>query len=133
MGGPDPAARRCERGRRVASSAPISGTNSVWTNRFWKAGCATSAACGASTISAYEVSSISRAMRAEVRQRHAADLGVVLGRHDDRQRRADERAVAPGELGTILGVDDLVGVGLDAARLMPADQTSPLCMSRRNR
>ena len=38
----------------------MSGTNSVCTNRFWKAGWATSAACGARTISAYDVSSISR-------------------------------------------------------------------------
>ena len=37
------------------------GTNSVWTNRFWKAGCATSAACVASASSEYDVSSISRA------------------------------------------------------------------------
>ena len=27
-----------DRGRRVARSAPISGANSVCTNRFWKAG-----------------------------------------------------------------------------------------------
>ena len=58
-----------DRGRRVASSAPMPGSNSVCTNRFWNAGCATSAACGASTISAYDVSSISRALRSEVRQR----------------------------------------------------------------
>ena len=44
-------------GRRVARSAPISGTNSVCTNRFWKAGWAMSAACGARASSAYEVSS----------------------------------------------------------------------------
>ena len=35
---PDRLSRRADRGRRVASSAPISGTNSVCTNRFWKAG-----------------------------------------------------------------------------------------------
>ena len=41
-----------DRGRRVASSAPMSGANSVCTNRFWNAGWATSAACGARAISA---------------------------------------------------------------------------------
>ena len=35
-----------------ASSASSAGTNSVWTKRFEKAGCAASAAAGASTISA---------------------------------------------------------------------------------
>ena len=50
-----------ERGRRVASSAPVSASNSVCTNRFWNAGWATSAACGASASSWYDVSSISRA------------------------------------------------------------------------
>ena len=95
----------------------MSGTNSVWTNRFWKAGWATSAACGARTISAYDVSSISRACDAEVGQRHPADLGVVLGRDDDRQAGRD-RAVAAQELGAVLGVGDLVAVGLGAGRLV---------------
>ena len=36
------------------------GTNSVCTNRFWKAGWAMSAACGARAISAYDVNSICR-------------------------------------------------------------------------
>ncbi len=41
-----------ERGRRRAMSALSAGTNSVSMNRLLKAGCATSAACGASTASA---------------------------------------------------------------------------------
>ena len=56
-------------------------------------------------------------LRAEVGQRHAPDLGVVLGRDDDRQAGRD-RAVAARELGVVLGVGDLVAVGLGAARLV---------------
>ena len=55
--------------------------------------------------------------RAEVRERDAADLGVVLGRDDDLERRRDA-AVAPVELGAVLGEDDLVASRLDAARLV---------------
>ena len=40
-----------ERGRRVASSAAFPSRNSVWTKRFWNAGCARSASGGASTTS----------------------------------------------------------------------------------
>ena len=118
--GASPAARRC------------SATNSVCTNRFWKAGWATSAACGARTISAYDVSSISRALRAEVGQRDPADLGVVLGRDDDRQAGRD-RAVAPGELGVVLGVGDLVAVGLGAARLVAGRPDRAACACRAGR
>ena len=50
----------CDRGRRVASRAPSLGAHSVCTKRLENAGWAMSAAGGASTISAYEVSSISR-------------------------------------------------------------------------
>ena len=49
--------------------------------------------------------------------RDAADLGVVLRRDDDLERRRD-RAVAPDELGAILGERHLVAVRLDAARLV---------------
>ena len=56
-------------------------------------------------------------VRAEVGQRHAADLGVVLRRHHDRQAGRD-RTVAPGELGAILRVGDLVAIRLGAARLV---------------
>ena len=56
-------------------------------------------------------------VRAEVGQRHAADLRVVLRRHDDGQAGRD-RAVATGELGVILRVGDLVAVRLRAAGLV---------------
>ncbi len=55
--------------------------------------------------------------RAEIRQRYAADLRVVLRRHDDGQAGRD-RAVATGELGVILRVGDLVAVGFRAAGLV---------------
>ena len=58
---PRPRGSPGERRRRVARRAPTSATNSVCTNSLEKAGCAASAAGGASTTSAYEVSSISRA------------------------------------------------------------------------
>ena len=82
-----------DRGRRVASSVSSSGTHSVWTNRLENAGWAASAAGGASTTSAYEVSSISRVARPEVRERDAAHLGVVLRRDDhlERGRRSRRR------------------------------------------
>ena len=77
------------------------------------------------TISAYDVSSISRALRAEVGQRHAPDLGVVLGRHHDRQAGRD-RAVAPGELGLVLRVRHLVACRpRGPLGWCPADQTAP--------
>ena len=50
-----------ERRRRVARMAPIRGRYSVCTKSLENAGCAVSAAGGASTSSAYEVSSRSRA------------------------------------------------------------------------
>ena len=56
-------------------------------------------------------------VRTEIRQRHSADLRVVLRRHDDGQAGRD-RTVAPGELGVILGERDLVAVRLHAAGLM---------------
>ena len=71
-------------------------TNSVCTNRLENAGWAASAAGGASTISAYEVSSISRVCVAEIRERDAADLGVVL-RRDHHLERGGDGAVAPDE------------------------------------
>ena len=49
-----------ERARRVASRVSSSGSASVCTNRFEKAGWAASASGSASTTSAYEVTSISR-------------------------------------------------------------------------
>ena len=49
--------------------------------------------------------------------RQAADLGVVLGGHDDLQRRRD-RPVRADEFRPILGERDLIGLGLDAARLI---------------
>ena len=54
---------------------------------------------------------------AEVRDGHPTHLGVVLGRHYHLERRRD-RAVAPSDLGAVLGEDGLVGVRLDAARLV---------------
>ena len=54
-------ARRASARRRVARSAPTPARYSVCTNSLENAGCAASAAGGASTSSAYEVSSISRA------------------------------------------------------------------------
>ena len=50
-----------ERGERVARRVSSSGTASVCTKRLEKAGCASSARGGASTSSAYDVTSISRA------------------------------------------------------------------------
>ena len=49
-----------DRGRRLASSVSSSGTHSVSTLKFENAGWAASAAGGANTTSAYDVSSISR-------------------------------------------------------------------------
>ena len=57
----------------------MSATNSVCTNRLEKAGCAASAASGANTISAYDVSSISRArlprLEIETRRTSASSSG----------------------------------------------------------
>jgi hypothetical protein len=52
-----------------------------------------------------------------VGDRDAADLGVVLGRHHDVERRG-EVAVAADDLGAIFREADLVAVGLDDARLV---------------
>ena len=68
---------------------------------------------------------------AGIRDRDAADLGVVFGR-DEHFQRCRERSVVPGELGAILVERDVVGVGLGAGSAgKPADQTSPLRTSRR--
>ena len=65
--------------RRVARIAPLSATNSVCTNRLEKAGWAASAASGANTTSAYEVSSISRTpvprLEIEIRRTSASSSG----------------------------------------------------------
>ena len=111
---PDPLSS-VERGRRVASRASVSASNSVWTNRFWNAGWATSAACGASTSSRYDVSSSSRVARTEIGERDAPDLGVVLGDTVIVSAGRD-RSVAPRELGLVLAVRHLVGVRLSSRR-----------------
>ncbi len=53
---------------------------------------------------------------AGIGDRDAADLGIVLGR-DEHLQRGRERSVAAREFGAILVEDDVIGVGLDAARL----------------
>ena len=53
----------CSRGRRCAIRPRTCGRYSVWTNRLENTGCAMSAARCASTISAYEVISMSRASK----------------------------------------------------------------------
>ena len=60
---------------------------------------------------------MSRGCGAGVGDRDAPDLGVVLGRDDDLERRG-ERAVAAHELGAILGEHHVVAVGPRAARLV---------------
>ena len=62
----------------------------------------------------------------EVRDREPPDLGIVLGGDDDRETRRD-RAITTSHLDVILGVDDLVAVGLRAARLVAGgpDGTGP--------
>ncbi len=54
---------------------------------------------------------------AAVRDRYAADLGVILRRNDDLQGRHDHCIMA-NEFRAILGEGRLVAVGLDAARLI---------------
>ena len=54
---------------------------------------------------------------ARIRDRDAPNLGVVLRRDDDLERRRD-RPVVPDELGAILGERDVVAVRLHAARLV---------------
>ena len=56
-------------------------------------------------------------LAARIRDRYAADFGVVLWRDDNVEGRGD-RSVAPGELGAILGERDFVTVRFDAARLI---------------
>ena len=53
----------------------------------------------------------------EVRNRHAANLGIVLGR-DRHFECCRDRPVAPDDFGSILGERHLVAVRLDAARLV---------------
>src|SRR5690242_13012222 len=52
-----------------------------------------------------------------VRERHAADLGVILWRDDDFECRRD-RSVTPNDPATILAEGEVVAVCLDAARLI---------------
>ena len=63
--------------------------------------------------------------------RHAANLAVVLA-GDETSRRGRDRAVAADEFRAILAEDDFVDSGLASAGCAPADQTAPLCVSRRN-
>ncbi len=55
-------------------------------------------------------------LRAEVRERHAAHLGVVLGGHQHLER-GRQRPVAAGDLGAILVEDRRVAVAVDSRRL----------------
>src|SRR6266850_8502205 len=70
------------RGRRVARRASTSGANDVCTNRLENAGWAASDAGGASTISAYDVTSISRGLDprlvSETRRTSASSSGDTI-------------------------------------------------------
>ncbi len=94
-------ASRLLRGLRVASRAPESGRNSVWTNRLENPGWARSARCGASTTSAYEVSAITRVRRPSLRSVTRRSSPSSSGGHHYRQRGA-QHSVAPGNDGAFL-------------------------------
>ena len=84
------------RGRRPATSASSAGTNSVCTKRFEKAGCAASAAGGREDDLGVRRHLDLARPRSAVRQRHLADLGVVLRRDDDLQGRRDRPVACDG-------------------------------------
>ena len=103
------------RRRRVATIAPTLSRYSVSTNSLEKAGCATIGACGPSAISAYEVTSISRAgfpywkwTPGAPRHRPRRNQHLKFGR---------QRAVASGEDGKILAECHRIFIRLDARRL----------------
>jgi hypothetical protein len=75
--------------RRIA---PDGASNSVRTNIFENAGCAVSEAGVASTISAYDVSSMCLRTR-DVADSDPTHLGVVFSRHDDVERGHHRRRV----------------------------------------
>ncbi len=116
-GPPRPAARPDDRRRRVASSAPMSATNSVCTNSLEKAGWAASAAPVARTISAYDVTSISRvrcpSLEIVTRRASASSSGETI--------TSSLVVIVPSRLTDVDAVFEerrLVPVGLDAAGLV---------------
>ena len=118
-----PATARCaaqtrgssgDRRRRVARMAPSSARYSVCTNSFEKAGCATSAACGASTSSAVGGDFDLPHAAAGIGHEIAANLSIVFRRDHDLLIVVSVRQ--PRELGAVLVEGHLIVVGLDAAR-----------------
>ena len=130
VGGPDAAPPRAMRGERVARRVSSSGTASVCTKRLEKAGCAASALRGREHDLGIGGDVDLARLAAQIDERDAADLGVVL-RRDQHLEGAHDGAVAPADLGAVLEEGRLVGVGLHPRGLMARRPHRPARASRR--